>query len=601
MLTGFFKRANFALLLFAAISFSPALAQVSGSAMNNPALLAGIISKAVTSGDRELLISWLSESSFKKIENNLGERLISESVLSLGRINHTSNIEKNITSDGIDLKLTTYYQRGKVKWKLRIDLNSKKVNFIEFYAVETSFGGAVIPTSAHIKTIPRKDPTTKSREQYKRNIKNSRDYKVSSKLRRKHRGISASGGFFANYNENTLIIGRVPPVKTASSEENSEKSRHNPLELKRNDYGAESAVIAKEDAKVKPAELSETEKLIQADADTSSAPSEVQLLFATTRKPSTSKKDIAYFSGDRGEELSFGSARVSVPIKHFLGQAERPMNWTFFGFEIYAETEKDSKHFIIKQASTVDQSEFEKIINESGSDEALIFVHGFNNSFEDAIFRTAQIAWDLQYKGLPILFSWASRGVIGDYLYDRESAQIARPSFIKLLQMLKNETSIKKVHILAHSMGNLLALDALSSSGTTITPLSVGQFIMAAPDVDREQFMQMIPSISKIAQGMTLYASSEDKALKFSKALFKAPRAGDLVLGTPIILPRLESIDVSVLGDEILGLNHNVFSSSKSVMNDIKLLLAGSLPPRLIEVRGQPRNAKPPQFWRYVP
>jgi esterase/lipase superfamily enzyme len=42
--------------------------------------------------------------------------------------------------------------------------------------------------------------------------------------------------------------------------------------------------------------------------------------------------------------------------------------------------------------------------------DTLVFVHGFANSFEDAVFRNAQIVYDLDYQGLSVLYSWSSRG-----------------------------------------------------------------------------------------------------------------------------------------------------------------------------------------------
>lgn len=305
------------------------------------------------------------------------------------------------------------------------------------------------------------------------------------------------------------------------------------------------------------------------------------------------------FTGERGDKTSFGSVRVSIPDNHRVGQTERPVNWTFFGFTLISKPEDDRKHFIIKDTKVLSEIEFSQLAQSSSPSEALIFVHGFNNSFEDSAFRTAQIVWDLQYKGLPVLFSWASKGSIGDYLYDRDSAYLARSDFLNLIKILREKAGINKIHVLAHSMGNILVLDALANYSNTAEPASIAQLIMAAPDVDRDQFMKLIPDVARITKGMTLYASANDKALSLSKALSKAPRAGDLILGTPIVMPGLESVDVSSLGDEMLGLNHNVFSTSKSIMNDVKYLLNGMPPPRLIEVRGFPKNIVPPRFWRY--
>ena len=91
--------------------------------------------------------------------------------------------------------------------------------------------------------------------------------------------------------------------------------------------------------------------------------------------------------------------------------------------------------------------------------------------------------------------------------------------------MLETGSGIKKVHVLAHSMGNLVVLDALSTYSQTANPVKVGQLIMAAPDVTIDQYKQVIPGVAKVTAGMTLYASSADKAMAASK-VWAEPEGG---------------------------------------------------------------------------
>jgi hypothetical protein len=84
----------------------------------------------------------------------------------------------------------------------------------------------------------------------------------------------------------------------------------------------------------------------------------------------------------------------------------------------------------------------------------------------------------------------------------------------------------------------------------------------------------------------------------------KKPRAGDVFNGSPILLPRIESIDVSAIGDEMFGLNHNVFADNRSLIDDIgRLVLSGTRPPdqRSPQIRCVPEGNIPPDYWRYVP
>jgi esterase/lipase superfamily enzyme len=132
----------------------------------------------------------------------------------------------------------------------------------------------------------------------------------------------------------------------------------------------------------------------------------------------------------------------------------------------------------------------------------------------------------------------------------------------------------------------------------------IAELILAAPDVDRDQFVEMVPIVRQVTKGMTLYASSMDRALVASKELAGAvPRAG-LVLppSDPIVLPDLETIDVSAVGAEMLGLNHNVFASNRELISDIHILLtSGKHAPRLPQVRQIPAQPAAAKFWRFVP
>src|SRR4051812_10782414 len=128
----------------------------------------------------------------------------------------------------------------------------------------------------------------------------------------------------------------------------------------------------------------------------------------------------------------------------------------------------------------------------------------------------AQIVWDLQYGGIPVLFSWPSRGHIIDYPYDQNSALGTRPAFIELLRNIRVAGS-QRVHVLAHSMGNLVFIDALADHPHQSDPLGIAELMMAAADVDRDHYIGIAPKVRAAVSGMTLYASSADRALAASK------------------------------------------------------------------------------------
>ena len=184
----------------------------------------------------------------------------------------------------------------------------------------------------------------------------------------------------------------------------------------------------------------------------------------------------------------------------------------------------------------------------SFQDQALVFVHGYNNRFDDALFRTAQIAYDLKYDGAPFLYSWPSGSGIAGYPFDSNSAQQAEQYFRQFLMMVVKETGAKSVSIIAHSMGNQLLLETLRNLDRSDPEITrINQIILAAPDVDRDSFGFLAQQLKGVGQGITMYASSNDRrsASRAALAAAHAPATCLMVSGrsslpasTPSMFPR---------------------------------------------------------------
>jgi len=138
-------------------------------------------------------------------------------------------------------------------------------------------------------------------------------------------------------------------------------------------------------------------------------------------------------------------------------------------------------------------------------------------------------------------------------------------------------------------MGNLVAVDASANAANAASSVRLDELILAASDLDWNYFEQVGPQVRTMAQGVTLYASSADKAMALSRTLARIPRAGDIINGEPIIIPGIESIDVTAIGEELFGLNHDVFAASRSAIDDLGLIIRQHLHPplnRLPEILG---------------
>jgi esterase/lipase superfamily enzyme len=187
---------------------------------------------------------------------------------------------------------------------------------------------------------------------------------------------------------------------------------------------------------------------------------------------------------------------------------------------------------------------------------------------------------------------------VQSYVYDENSAEFSIAGFRQLIALLQGKTHVSTIHVIAHSMGNRIVLGPFREGTAGIAAKSLGELVLAAPDVDRDVFQEEAANIVGF-KGITLYASSKDWALKASETLAGYPRAGQ-VIGTPaVILPSIETIDASLLGQDLLGLNHDTFAASAALCDIGRLLVGVPQAPNLRTpvIRSMPG---PPLYWKYT-
>ncbi len=161
-------------------------------------------------------------------------------------------------------------------------------------------------------------------------------------------------------------------------------------------------------------------------------------------------------------------------------------------------------------------------------DHAFIFVHGYNTSFDYALYRTAQIAYDLKFDGAPFAYSWPSGGGLASYTYDRESSGQAEPYLKQFIELVIKQTGAKSVSVIAHSMGNQPTLQVLKDlKASKPEGVIISQIILAAPDVDRDNFENIADSIQGLANGRDALCGIErSRAHGVAKLLRRHPARG---------------------------------------------------------------------------
>lgn len=333
----------------------------------------------------------------------------------------------------------------------------------------------------------------------------------------------------------------------------------------------------------------------------------VPVFYGTDRAQKPNDKRLDYGS-DRGRRLELGRALVTVPRIHKVPSIERPWAIRVFNITLYEEAEDPNRHFTMDEIKALSEQEFLALVRERLAasarykDHAFIFVHGYNTSFDYALYRTAQIAYDLKFDGAPFAYSWPSGGGLASYTYDRESSGQAEPYLKEFVELVVNKTGAQSISIIAHSMGNQPTLQVLrdlrrSAPGN----VRISQVILAAPDVDRDNFVNIARDIQGLASGVTLYAAGNDRALTVSRNFYGGiPRAGDVPTTGPLVLPGIDTIDVSAASMDSLGLNHSGYAENNALLQDIAALIAtGMRPPKLRTPTLEEILTDHGAYWRY--
>jgi esterase/lipase superfamily enzyme len=299
----------------------------------------------------------------------------------------------------------------------------------------------------------------------------------------------------------------------------------------------------------------------------------IPVLVATTRRNSTD--DATLFTGDRSRQISYAEIGVSVPPDHKPGAIEWP-----------TEVPGDPNHqFVTASVTRLDSESFKSALHREiahrKQKRVLVFVHGYNNQFDDALYRFAQIEKDSEAPSIPVLFTWPSRGKLLAYPYDRESANYSRSALEKVLQALVDDPQVKEVAVLAHSMGNWVALEALRQMAIRhgSVPAKIANVMLAAPDVDIEVARTQAEDMGPRRPHFTLFVSQDDKALAFSSKFWGGTaRLGSINPEQEPYRSALERLQVTVIdltklkgGD---SLNHGKFAESPEVVRFIGTELA---------------------------
>jgi esterase/lipase superfamily enzyme len=300
--------------------------------------------------------------------------------------------------------------------------------------------------------------------------------------------------------------------------------------------------------------------------------------FGTNRKPASNG---ITFTNERHSLTTRGRVLVRVPEAHRFGEIGNNFWKRLLRFDLrddrlriqsIEQRERDAFFTEIHEAMGAAR-------DDGSQPHALFFLHGFNVSFEDAAIRAAQIGCDLKVPGATAFFSWPSRGSVTAYPADEATIEASERAITNFLVDFTANCGAEKVHVIAHSMGNrglLRALQRIAANAETRGKVKFGQIFLAAPDVDRDLFLDLAQLYPEHAERTTLYASARDLAVHLSWKLHDAPRAGYFVPHT--VVSGVDTVTVPDFDIDLLG--HGYFAQAEALLHDIHDLMRHSEAPK---------------------
>ena len=288
-----------------------------------------------------------------------------------------------------------------------------------------------------------------------------------------------------------------------------------------------------------------------------------RIFIMTTREASEVTR--TFFSAGRAPEVGLASVDVTIPPNRLVGELTRP-----------ARLPPDPRvEFAVvdplvypQDASFIAEIDRALASRPPGERNVLLFVHGYNNSTSDAILRLGQFVEDSGYQGVPVLLTWASAARPSRYVFDLNSALVARVQ-LKTMAGILSRTRAESVDIFAHSMGAFLTMEGLvdaQMSGRLGEGMQINHIMLASPDIDMDLFRTQIALLpSPVLERIYVLISRDDQTLRLSGALAGGvPRVGAADAGELEALG-LTVIDLSEIADSSSG-SHSKFAGSPEVV-----------------------------------
>ena len=339
-----------------------------------------------------------------------------------------------------------------------------------------------------------------------------------------------------------------------------------------------------------------------------------EILYVTDRGPKKLEDGSLKYTDERSQILRYGVGRVKIGENKSWSDIVAAANSDIERIKleetlhsISPESEFPSTPLLFKVVNGVGaidpeqlrayeaaREDFQGFVREalssSAKKEVVVFIHGFNTSFEEALFVTNDIYHYTGRSVVPIAYTWPSdNGNLFGYFHDQGSAEYTIYHLKEFFRSLMAMPEIDRIHVIAHSLGTQattsafreLLIETRASGKNARETFKIANLIMAAPDIDYGVATQRLIA-ERFAAGferVTVYTNPKDKALSISGLLQSGLRFGKLLPseeGEPQreIFEQVRNVNFIQLNSSTAGFtNHGYFTKNPAALSDVITLI----------------------------
>jgi esterase/lipase superfamily enzyme len=261
------------------------------------------------------------------------------------------------------------------------------------------------------------------------------------------------------------------------------------------------------------------------------------------------------FTRDRADVTSFVRYDISIPPEREPGEVNWPPRTR--------KPDADKDFLTLAETRFAEPEEFRgalrKAMEVRGQENAVVYVHGFNNTMAEGVYRVAQMHRDLQVPGVAVHYAWPSRGSALGYVYDRDSALFARAGFEQLMDEVV-ASGANEILIVAHSMGSALTMETLRQMALRENSGALSRIkgvVLISPDLDVDVFRSQAIEIGVLPDPFIIFGSRGDKVLNISAKLSGEPER----LGNLSDLSRIADLKVTYFDTEAFDVGSGHFNA----------------------------------------